>query len=87
MSVDLDQIAAAFCSHRFAMTHPYMAAEIKWNIVSQETIIDRCNKSAKFLETVAPTITKLKIYRPETCVVVEGAAQSTHLSLTRAIGG
>jgi len=34
-----------------------------------------CEKSAKFLETVSATITKLKINRAETFVVVEGAAQ------------
>ena len=58
-----------------------MADEIKWNIVGREelvgreAVIDQCNKSAKFLETVSATITKLKINRAETFVVVEGAAQ------------
>ncbi len=81
MSLDSYQIAEAFCSHRFAVTFPYMADEIKWNIVGREellgreAVIDRCDKSAKFLETVSSTITKLKIHRAETCVVVEGAAQ------------
>jgi ketosteroid isomerase-like protein len=81
MSLNIDQIAEAFCSHRFAVTYPYMADEIKWSIVGKEelvgreAVIDRCDKSAKFLETVSTTITKLKIYRAETCVIVEGAAQ------------
>ena len=81
MSLDIDQIAEAFCSYRFAVTYPYMADEIKWNIVGREelmgreAVIDRCDQSAKFLETVSATITKLKINRAETCVVVEGAAQ------------
>ena len=79
--LNIDQIAEAFCSHRFVVTYPYMADEIKSNIVgreeliSREAVIDRCDKSAKFLETVSTTITKLKIYRAETCVIVEGAAQ------------
>ena len=81
MSLDIDQIAEAFCSHKFVVTYPYMADDIKWNIVGREeligreAVIDRCDKSAKFLETVSPTITKLKINRAETFVVVEGAAQ------------
>ena len=81
MSLDSYQIAEAFCSYRFAVTYPYMADEIKSNIVgreeliSREAVIDRCDKSAKFLETVSTTITKLKINRAETFVVVEGAAQ------------
>ena len=81
MSLSIEQIAEAFCSHRFVETYPYMADEIKWNIVGREeligrvAVIDRCDKSAKFLETVSATITKLKITRAETFVVVEGAAQ------------
>ena len=81
MSLDIDQIAEAFCSYRFDVTYPYMADEIKWNIVGREelmgreAVIYRCDKSAKFLETVSAIITKLKINRAETCVVVEGAAQ------------
>jgi hypothetical protein len=77
----MDQIAEAFCSYRFAVTYPYMADEIKWNIVGKdefvgrEAVIARCAAAAKFLETVSPTITKLKINRAKTCVVVEGAAQ------------
>ena len=81
MGLNIDQIAEAFCRHRFAVTYPYMADEIKWNIVGREAlmgreaVIDRCDKSAKFLETVSATITKLKINRSQTFVVVEGAAQ------------
>jgi hypothetical protein len=58
-----------------------MADEIKWNIVGREelmgreAVIDRCDKSAKFLETISTTITKLKMNRAETFVVVEGTAQ------------
>ncbi len=81
MSLDIDQIAEAFTSWRFAETYPYMADEIKWNIVGREelmgraAVIDRCTDAAKFLETVSATLTKLKIIRAETCVIVEGAAQ------------
>jgi hypothetical protein len=77
----MDQIAEAFCSYRFVETYPYMADEIKWNIIGREeligreAVIDQCDKSAKFLETVSATITKLKIIRAERLVVVEGAAQ------------
>jgi len=81
MSLDIYQIAEAFSSYRFAETYPYMADEIKWNIVGREelmgraAVIDRCTDAAKFLETVSATLTKLKINRAETCVIVEGAAQ------------
>jgi hypothetical protein len=81
MSLDSEQIAEAFCSHRFAETYPYMADEIKWNIVGREELVgreavmDQCDKAAKFLETVSATITKVKIICAETFVIVEGAAQ------------
>jgi hypothetical protein len=81
MSLNIDQIAEAFCSYRFAVTYPYMADEIKWSILGKEelmgreAVIDQCDKAAKFLETVSATITKLKINRAETFVVVECAAQ------------
>ena len=69
MSLDTDQIAEAFCSWRFAETYPYMADEIKWNIVDREermgraAVIARCTEAAKFLETVSATMTQLKINR------------------------
>ena len=81
MSLNIDQIEQAFCNYRFAVTYPYMADEIKWSIVGREELVGRdaviaqCDKSEKFLETVSATITKLKINRAETFVVVEGAAQ------------
>jgi hypothetical protein len=81
MSLDIYQIAEAFSSYRFAVTYPYLADEIKWNIVGREelvgreVVIARCAEAVKFLETVSTTSTKLKINRAETCVVVEGAAQ------------
>jgi hypothetical protein len=80
MSFNISQITEAFCSYRFAVTYPYMVDEIKWNIVGREELVGReaiiasYDKSAKFLETVSPTITKLKINRAETFVVVEGPA-------------
>ena len=81
MSLDIYQIAEAFSSHRFIETYPYLADEIKWNIVGSEelmgrkAVIARCEESAKYLETVSTTFTKLKITRAENCAVVEGAAQ------------
>ena len=43
--------------------------------MGREAVIDRCDQSAKFLETVSATITKLRIIRAEAFIVVEGAAQ------------
>ena len=81
MSLNMEQIAEAFCSHKFTETFPYMANEIKWNMIGREelsgreAVIDHCGKGSKFLETVSSTITKLKTYSAEPYVIVEGAAQ------------
>ena len=81
MSLTIEQIAEAFCSHRFAKTFPYMADDIIWTMIGREKLIGReaviahCNKGLKFLETVSTTELQLKIYCAETCVIVEGAAQ------------
>ena len=81
MSLDIDQIAEEFCRHRFAVTYPYLADEIKWNMVGSEeligrdVVIARCEESATFLETVSSTFTTFKVTRAETFVVVESAAQ------------
>ena len=81
MGLNIDQIAEAFCSHRFAETFPYMADEIKWNVLGREELIGReaviaqCGNAMKFLETVSTTSLQLKTYRTETCIIVEGAAQ------------
>ena len=68
MSLTIDQIAEAFCSYRFAEAYPDMADKIKWNIVVRQNqcragVIDQCDKSAKFLETVSAAITRLNINR------------------------
>ena len=81
MGLTIEQIAEAFCSHRFAETYPYMADDIQWTMIGRETlsgreaVIAHCHKSLKFLATVATTDLKLKIYRAEARVIVEGAAK------------
>jgi hypothetical protein len=81
MGLTIDQIAEAFCSHHFAETYPYMADEIKWTMIGRQELIGReaviahCIQGLKFLETVSTTYPKLKIYRADPFVIVEGAAR------------
>lgn len=81
MSLDNEQIAETFIRWRFAETYPYMAEEIRWNAIGREEFIGReaviaqCEKSARFLETVSGTLTKLILHRAGDFVIVEGAAQ------------
>jgi len=61
LNLDIDQIAEAFCSHRFAETFPYMADEIKWNVIGRgefsgrEAVMAQCNKEVKFLKIISTT--------------------------------
>ena len=81
MSLDIDQIAEAFSTHRFATAYPYLSDNITWNILgdevlmSRDVVIKKCEESAKYLETVSTTFTKLRITRAELYVVVESVAQ------------
>lgn len=62
MSLNMDQIAEAFCSHRFSETFPHMADEIKWNIIGREELIGReaiiahCNKGRNSLRRSPPPL-------------------------------
>jgi hypothetical protein len=74
MSLNIDQIAETFCSHRFVETYPYMTDEIKWKVVGgeeligKEAVIAKCEGSAKFLTTVSTTSFKAEHYpRGEPC--------------------
>jgi len=84
MNLSIEQIAEAFCSHRFEVTYPTMAEEIIWKMVGGEelsgraAVMDRCAQAAKFLETVRTTSLKLKVIGAKEVVVVEGAAQFVH---------
>ena len=43
MSLNIDKIAEAFCSHKFVVTYPYMADEIKRNIVGRKVCMNNSN--------------------------------------------
>ncbi len=84
MSLDIAQIAKAFCSYKFAETFPHMADDIRWNnvggdeLAGREAVIERCENATKFLDTVTATITRLDVHSAGDVVIVEGAAQLVH---------
>ena len=81
MSLDINQIAEAFSTHRFATAYPYLSDNITWNILGdevlmgREAVIRKCEESAKYLETVSTTFVKLRIIRADLYVVVDGVAE------------
>jgi hypothetical protein len=78
MNLDIQHIAEAFTTHKFAETFPNLAEDVKWDnigrdlIVGREAVIARCTDAAKFLATVSTTFTKIKVTRAESLVIVEG---------------
>ena len=81
MSLDINQIAEAFSTHRFAAAYPHLSDNIIWNILgdevlkSREAVIIKCEESAKYLATVSTTFTKLRITRAELYIMVESVAE------------
>jgi hypothetical protein len=78
MSQDIQKIAEAFTTHKFAETYQYLSDDIRWEnigretLVGREAVIARCEAAKTFLATVSTTFTKMKITRAESIVIVEG---------------
>ena len=67
MSLNIDQIAEAFCCQRFFDTHPSIwltksngTLLVGKKLIGRGAVIDPCYRSAKFLEIVSTTFTKPK---------------------------
>jgi hypothetical protein len=79
MSLEIEQIAKTFISHKFEATFPYMADEIKWIVIGREenlgkeAVMAKCADARKFLATVTTTFEKLQATRAGETVFVEGA--------------
>ncbi len=82
MSLNIDQIAEAFCCQRFFDTHPSIwltksngTLLVGKKLIGRGAVIDPCYRSAKFLEIVSTTLQSRKINRAEIFVFVEGTVQ------------
>jgi hypothetical protein len=63
MSLDIDQIAEAFCSYRFVVTYPYMADEIKWTIVGREELMGREAVIDRYQENQTSSVASCDVFQ------------------------
>ena len=77
------QVAEAFSGHRFDLTIPYLADDIRWNLVGQEllggkaAVIAACRRSAAELAGVTTTFDKFRSIVAEDCVVIDSLGRYT----------
>jgi limonene-1,2-epoxide hydrolase len=85
MSMELtgEQIAEAFSRHDFEASYPYLADDIRWNIVGErlvegkENVISVCRESAEYLTGVTTDFRRFRKVVTDDCVVVDSVADYT----------
>ena len=81
MSMAIADIAASFSRHEFEQTFPYLAADIRWNMVGQrqvvglDTVMDICRDSAAYLESVTTTFHEFRTMVGPDHVVIDSTAE------------
>jgi ketosteroid isomerase-like protein len=82
MSLSAEEIARAFSSHDFAAATPYLADDVAWILVGEESpivgkpaVVDLCKRSAADLEQVTTSFLRFRVVVAEDCVIAESLAQ------------
>lgn len=75
------EIAEAFSNGNFKVTYPYLAEDIKWNIVGDNNlngkieVIEFCNQTALYFQTVKTIFKTDKVIVDNEQIVINGTAQ------------
>ena len=85
MSMELtgEQIAEAFSRHDFEASYPYLADDVRWNIVGErlvegkENVISVCRESAEYLTGVRTDFRSFRKVITDDCVVIDSVAEYT----------
>lgn len=83
--MDIQRIAGAFSRHRFVETYPYLADDVRWNIVGDKQVVGREDvartreQSAKYLAGVTTTFSKFRLVVGKDSVVVDSEAEYADL--------
>jgi limonene-1,2-epoxide hydrolase len=78
-----EQIAGAFSHHDFEAAYPYLADDIRWNIVGErlvegkERVIAVCRESAAYLTDVTTDFVKFRTVATDDCIVIDSIAEYT----------
>jgi hypothetical protein len=85
MSMELanEQIAEAFSRHDFEASYPYLAEDVRWNMVGEslvegkENVISVCRESAAYLTSVTTDFGKFRRVITDNCIVIDSVAEYT----------
>jgi limonene-1,2-epoxide hydrolase len=83
MTVELsnEQIAEAFSRHDFEASFPYLAQNVRWNIVGEslvegkENVISICRESSAYLMGVTTHFVRFRSVVTDDCVVTDSVAE------------
>jgi limonene-1,2-epoxide hydrolase len=83
MELTNEQIAEAFSHHDFEAAYPYLADDVRWNLVGErlvegkEKVIAVCRESAAYLTGVTTDFVKFRTVVTDDCVVIDSVAEYT----------
>jgi limonene-1,2-epoxide hydrolase len=81
MSLANTQVAEAFSRHDFAATYPYLADDIRWDLVGGQPIVGKraviaaCTEPAGFLDAMTTTFRSLRVIADADHVVIDSVAE------------
>jgi len=83
MELTNEQISEAFSHHDFEAAYPYLADDVRWNLVGErlvegkEQVIAVCRESAAYLMGVTTDFLKFRTVVTDDCVVIDSVAEYT----------
>ena len=83
MQLTNEQVAAAFSGHDFEATFPYLADDIRWNILGdklvegKERVVATCRQTAGYLAGVTTSFARFRTLVAGDSVVVDSLAEYT----------
>jgi hypothetical protein len=81
MALSKKQIAEAFSNGNFDKANPFMAKDIKWEIVNDKLLMDKesviafCNQTAAFFKTVTTNFYMQNVISKKNLIVITGKAE------------
>ncbi|MBI5160873.1 MAG: nuclear transport factor 2 family protein [Micrococcales bacterium] len=80
MGVTKEDVARAFSEHRFTDAYPFIAADVRWNVVGaavlpgKQLLMQSCGSMLAELDGVEVRFDRFRVITSETAVVVDSVA-------------
>jgi ketosteroid isomerase-like protein len=87
----MEEVAEAFCRHRFEETLPHLSEDVRWSLVGGDTLTGKaavaaaCNSTASHLTDVTTTFTHFRSIVGPNCVVIDSVGEYTEPSGSRSV--